>query len=116
MAESERLICKSSDLKNGGLGCRFSVKTKNNEDLPAFVIRFKDVVHGYINRCAHIPVQLDWREGAFFTSEEDLLICSTHGAIYEPGTGLCVGGPCKGASLQKLQIDEKEGAVYLLND
>ncbi len=116
MAESARLVCKSSDLESGGMGYRFSVKAKNNEDLPAFVIRFEEVVHGYINRCAHLPVQLDWREGAFFTYDKDLLICSTHGAIYEPDTGLCVGGPCKGASLQKLQITEREGAVYLSCD
>jgi nitrite reductase/ring-hydroxylating ferredoxin subunit len=40
-------------------------------------------------------------------------MCATHGATYAPDTGLCVGGPCRGA-LAKLRIEEREGAVFWL--
>ncbi|SVA75908.1 uncharacterized protein METZ01_LOCUS128762, partial [marine metagenome] len=28
----------------------------------------------------------------------------THGAVYEPNTGLCTRGPCAGASLYALEV------------
>ena len=27
-------------------------------------------VYGYLNRCAHMPMELDWREGMFFDAGE----------------------------------------------
>jgi len=42
------------------------------------------------------------------------LICSTHGAVYAAGTGQCLGGPCGGAPLVRLQIEERAGQVYFL--
>jgi nitrite reductase/ring-hydroxylating ferredoxin subunit len=41
------------------------------------------------------------------------LICSTHGALYAPDTGLCVGGPCRGKRLEALGLEESEGQVWL---
>jgi nitrite reductase/ring-hydroxylating ferredoxin subunit len=52
-------------------------------------------------------------EGEFFDDSGLYLICSTHGATYEPHTGFCVGGPCKGKSLQRLEIEERDGNIFL---
>ena len=30
----------------------------------AFVLRHDGVLRGYINRCAHVPVEMDWQPGA----------------------------------------------------
>jgi nitrite reductase/ring-hydroxylating ferredoxin subunit len=35
-------------------------------------------------------------------------MCATHGAIYEPDTGKCVGGPCRGARLRQVQVEERD--------
>jgi len=40
----------------------------------------------------------------FFTEDGRALICSTHGAIYEPATGLCTAGPCVGDRLSRLPL------------
>ena len=73
-----------------------------------------------LNRCAHVPMELDWAEGQFFESSGLYLMCATHGAIYAPDTGKCVGGPCRGGRLRALQVDERdtpEGrAVFWLPD
>ena len=60
----------------------------------AFVLRHDGVLRGYINRCAHVPVELDWKPGEFLDSDKRFIICSVHGASYEPAHGRCVGGPC----------------------
>lgn len=41
-------------------------------------------------------------------------MCSVHGALFEPGTGYCVAGPCAGRMLDKLQVvvEEEEIVVY----
>ena len=79
----------------------------------AFAIRFGGRVYAYINRCAHIPTQLDWMEGEFFEASKLYLICSTHGAVYEPESGRCAGGPCRGRGLQPLAVSERDGHIYL---
>jgi nitrite reductase/ring-hydroxylating ferredoxin subunit len=78
------------------------------------VVRHGGRVHGYLNRCAHVAMELDWQEGVFFDSSGSVLICSTHGATYEPASGRCLGGPCNGAGLVKLRLEERDGAVYFM--
>ena len=115
MAGTERLICGSASLEEGGAGVRFEVQ-RHGEPASAFAVRYDGTVHGYLNRCAHVPIELDWQEGAFFDITGLYLICATHGATYLPDTGRCVRGPCKGAALVKLPILERDGAIYLLED
>ena len=112
MATRERLICTSQDLMEQGQGVSFPVS--ESAGVTGFVVRYRGVVWGYINQCAHVPVPLDWQEGKFFDLTGHNLICATHGAQYEPETGACVLGPCKGKSLQKLCVTERDGYIYLV--
>jgi nitrite reductase/ring-hydroxylating ferredoxin subunit len=59
-------------------------------------------------------MELDWVEGQFFDLEGHDLICSTHGAVYEPASGRCLGGPCNGNPLVKLEVEERDGKVFFL--
>jgi nitrite reductase/ring-hydroxylating ferredoxin subunit len=113
MAETERLICASEALVDAGRGVRFEIGYFGSP-APAFAIRFGGRVHGYLNRCAHVAMELDWQEGVFFDSEGHSLLCSTHGAVYDPGSGRCLGGPCNRSPLVKLKIEEREGSVYFM--
>ncbi|AQV94952.1 MULTISPECIES: Rieske (2Fe-2S) protein [Cupriavidus] len=106
-------LCDAADLEEGGPGVRFSVALDRRE-IGAFVVRFDGAAHGYLNQCAHVPMELDWQEGRFFDASGLYLMCATHGAVYAPDSGECVGGPCRGASLAKLRIEEREGQVYWL--
>lgn len=112
MAGEERLICASVDVVDGGLGFRFEVKHRG-EDVQAFVIRYEGVVHGYLNRCGHVPAEIDWKPGHFFDRQGQYLICASHGALYAPDTGKCLGGACRKAGLAPLAVVEHDGAVYL---
>ena len=93
MADDERLICASVALENSGKAVRFEVEYFGG-NTPAFVVRYAGNVHGYLNRCGHVPMELDWREGEVFDLEKRDLICSTHGATYAADSGKCLGGPC----------------------
>ena len=111
MAETERLICPSVQLLDSGKGVRFEVEYFG-ETVPAFVVRKNGRAHGYLNRCAHVAMELDWQEGVFFDSDGRDLLCSTHGATYDTASGRCVGGPCNGTPLVKLRVEERDGMIY----
>ena len=111
MVEREHVICASGALVDSGKGVRFEVEYFG-EKAPAFVVRYQGSVLGYLNRCAHVEMELDWQEGVFFDSDGRDLICSTHGATYETKTGRCIGGPCGGSPLVKVRVEERDGNVY----
>ncbi len=112
MADDARVICDSADLENGAAGVRFMLQSPQGE-APAFVVRFDGRIYAYVNRCAHVPVEMDWTDGAFFDYSKLYLICSTHGALYLPHTGVCVMGPCAGKRLTPVAVEEYDGQVLL---
>jgi nitrite reductase/ring-hydroxylating ferredoxin subunit len=104
-------ICASAVLEEGGKGIRFPV-TAGGDDGSGFVIRYDGNVFGYLNRCAHVPIELDWNEGEFFESSGLYLMCSTHGALYTPDSGRCAGGPCRGGRLRPIAVFEQDDQVF----
>jgi nitrite reductase/ring-hydroxylating ferredoxin subunit len=105
-------LCPSDRLADGGSGLRFEVEVAG-EAVGAFVIRHRGRVFAYLNRCAHVAMELDWLAGQFFDPDGEALLCATHGAAYDPATGACVGGPCAGrGGLRRLQLVEEGGFVY----
>ena len=105
------LICDSDALVDGGAGVRFPVSV-SGEAATGFVVRYRGRPYAYLNRCAHVPIELDWVEGQFFESGGEYLMCATHGAVYRPESGVCAGGPCRGARLRQIAVHETDGKVY----
>jgi nitrite reductase/ring-hydroxylating ferredoxin subunit len=114
VAAGQRLICASAELTERGKGVRFSVE-RHGESAPAFAVRFNGVVRAYLNRCAHVWVELDWVEGEFFDLSRLYLVCATHGAAYLPESGHCIAGPCNGRGLTPLRVTEADGNVFLID-
>jgi nitrite reductase/ring-hydroxylating ferredoxin subunit len=111
MAGGEHLICGSAALADAGRGVRFEVQYFG-QPAPAFAVRYRGQVHAYLNRCAHVAMELDWQEGVFFDADGRDLLCSTHGATYDAQSGRCLGGPCNRTPLLKLRVEERDGQVY----
>ncbi len=109
------MICASTSLSNGGKGIRFEVTTASGLQ-SAFVVRHDGKVYAYLNRCEHLGIELDWQPGEFFDDSGLYLVCTTHGAAYQPDTGACIAGPCRGARLTQLAVCEQDGGVYLKRD
>ncbi len=105
-------VCESAALAEGGDGVRFRVTVGEGEHA-AFAVRYQGQALGYLNRCAHTGLELDWIEGRFLDAERRWLICAAHGALYEPGTGSCAGGPYAGrGGLVPVPLVEIDGVVY----
>jgi len=86
--------------------------TRGDRTQEGFVARFNGKLYAYENTCRHLPVTLDYGDNRFFDTKGEALMCQTHGAVYEPDTGLCTRGPCAGASLHPLKIVEEDGVLW----
>lgn len=115
MAAGKRLICRSDALAEAGPGVCFEIGADGTAR-PAFVVRFRGRVHGYLNRCSHVGIELDWKPGEFFDASGLYLVCATHGALFDPASGACLGGPCNGRGLVPLPVCEEGGGVYLIEE
>ena len=56
---------------------------------------------------------LDAWPNEFFTEDGRYLICVTHGAVFAPETGICLGGPCPGARLEPLSVTHRGGELVV---
>lgn len=112
MDQVERIfLCASDEVVEQGRGVRFAVLA-GGRATTGFVVRFKGTAFAYLNRCAHVPIELDWNQGEFFESSGLYLMCATHGAIYAPETGHCQGGPCRGNKLRSIAVTEIDQQLY----
>jgi nitrite reductase/ring-hydroxylating ferredoxin subunit len=109
----ERVICRLTELTGGARAF-----TIGNGDWPlrGFVVRVGDAVHGYVNRCPHAGHPLDLVPQRFLTSDGTLILCASHGALFEKATGYCVAGPCFGRSLTPVALQVQCGLVLLAEE
>jgi nitrite reductase/ring-hydroxylating ferredoxin subunit len=106
----ERVVCRLSELESGVRG--FTIG-RGDWPLRGFVLRVGDTVRGYLNRCPHAGHPLDLRPQHFLTADGTLILCSSHGALFEKASGYCVAGPCAGRSLTPVPLQVQCGLVLL---
>jgi nitrite reductase/ring-hydroxylating ferredoxin subunit len=110
-AATAQLLCRADELVERGRAVVFDVLLWR-QPARAFALRFGGRVVAYINRCAHVPSEMDWQPGEFLDAERRHIVCSIHGATYAPDSGRCLGGPCGRGRLMALNIGESDGQVY----
>jgi nitrite reductase/ring-hydroxylating ferredoxin subunit len=109
MDEQAIPLCPSRDLVDGGLGVPFDV-IYAGQTCRAFAIRHEGQARAYLNRCSHVAMELDFQPNRFFDESGQYLICATHGAMFDPSTGHCKGGPGRGG-LIPIAVSEVDGVV-----
>lgn len=110
-AAAERPVCPSTRLLERGQGVSWDVR-QHGQPVRAFALRFEGRVVGYLNRCAHVPSEMDWQPDEFLSHDREWIVCSLHGATYDPRSGICVAGPCSGARLTAVAVGEHHGQVW----
>lgn len=107
----ERVICRESEL--GSHGVRAFTIGAGDWPLRGFVVRVGAQLRGFVNRCPHAGHPLNLLPDRFLTPDGALLLCSSHGALFEKLTGYCVAGPCAGRSLTPIPLEVRSGFVML---
>ncbi len=84
------------------------------EPFPVEIVRDGEQNYfAYVNICPHKNHPLFEGAELHLNPEHPFLICAKDGAKFETGTGLCIDGPCKGASLQSIPAAVIDGDVCL---
>ncbi len=102
-------LCALDEIKDpGAKGFRFR---EGDYLFLGFIVRREGQVRGYVDRCPHAGTPLALIGDRFLTREGDLILCSTHGALFRPGDGICLAGPCAGLALAAWPVVIEDGEV-----
>jgi nitrite reductase/ring-hydroxylating ferredoxin subunit len=94
-------------------GCREFEIGDGDWPFRGFVVRQGNDVFAYQNYCVHAGHPLNWKPDEFLTKDKSALMCASHGALYEISSGECAGGPCQGRSLRTVDVEVRDGIVYV---
>lgn len=103
---SEKVLCLLSDLSDPGAKGPFRVGT-----VDVFVVRQGDVIRAWENSCPHAFAPLEMEPDRFLDLTGTYVLCTLHGAHFEPDSGACVLGPCKGRHLTAYPIRIDHGKI-----
>jgi nitrite reductase/ring-hydroxylating ferredoxin subunit len=111
------VVCPARSIEPGGARAfSLSRMAETGEARPFGIVVVRtiaDEFFGYVNACPHEGTWLNVGADEFFSRDRAVLRCGRHGANFEIDTGLCVDGPCKGASLEPIALTVMDGDVCL---
>jgi nitrite reductase/ring-hydroxylating ferredoxin subunit len=105
------LVARVDEVASGATR-KFSFE-RDGRSVPAFVANFRGEFVAYVNQCVHLPISIDLDDNDFFTCDGMFFVCKTHGSVYDPAAGKCIGGPGQGKSLEQLPVTVEVGSVYV---
>lgn len=105
------VLCRDDEISEGAAIEREDPRQIDGTSL--ILLRSGGQVRAYLNICPHTGRPLNWAPGRFLYSHGQL-VCAAHGASFRPEDGYCIGGPCRGESLRKVEIETVDGEVILL--
>ena len=108
------ILCPLAELDDPGAKGPFTVVV-DGEARKVFVVRFDGQVRAYLDACPHLFVPLEMEEDRFLDLTGSEIICSVHGARFDPLTGDCLWGPCRGRRLTPVAVVVADGMVGLGN-
>ena len=79
-----------------------------------FLVASGGVVRGYVNSCPHTGAPLNWLPGQFLSLDGRHIQCGNHFALFRIDDGRCVHGPCMGQGLTSVEVEVREGNVWVL--
>ena len=111
--DTERVLCSLADLA-GGASRGFTLSGGGDWPLRGLVVQARPgVVRAFLNWCPHAGHPLNLKPHGFLSPDGTLLLCHSHGALFEKEGGMCVAGPCAGRSLRAIPIEVEAGLVLL---
>jgi len=106
-----RVLCSLAELEE--TGSRGFAVGEGDWPLRGFLVKTETGVAAYVNYCPHAGHPLNFRPHKFLTSDRNLILCSSHGALFARDNGLCIAGPCGGQSLTAVPVEVRSGYVLL---
>lgn len=106
-----KAICSIKDLAEKE--CKEFDYLDGDQRASAFIVKFRNRVYAYRNRCPHTGAELNWLDHQFFDTYRTHLQCSIHAALFRIDDGFCLRGPCIGESLEAISIFVDGDLIYI---
>lgn len=100
-------LCYEHEIKNGA-SKGFEIDQKK-----LFAVKKNHQLFLYANKCPHVGLPLNWQEDKFLDFDGELILCSSHGALFTIQNGQCVAGPCVGKSLIPIPFESENGKISI---
>lgn len=102
-------LCAETDIADPG--SRAFVLQIGEAFFHGFVVRKGGEVAGWVDRCPHAGNPLALELDQYLTPDARYILCGWHGAVFEPLTGECKGGPCAGGRLTSWPVAAAGGVI-----
>ena len=103
------LLCRLEDIVDGNT--KGFVLGDGDWPLRGLLVREGAVVRGFVNHCPHAGHRLNFHPDRFLTPDGQMILCLSHGAVFDKRSGACVMGPCVGESLKPVPVLVQDGEV-----
>ncbi len=107
---AETDLCAFDDIPDPGAKGPFAV-TIAGERKAVFVVRMGRRVTAFVNSCPHVGAPLEAEPDHFLDLTGTEIICAMHGARFDPESGQCRWGPCRGKRLESYAVTLRNGRV-----
>ncbi len=94
-------------------GCREFMIGEGVWPFRGFVVRRGNDIFAYQNVCVHAGHPLNWTPNNFFSKDRLNIVCASHGAVFDIQTGNCVAGPGSGRALHKVEVEVRDGIIWV---
>ncbi len=102
-------LCQTDEISDPG--ARSFEINQGRRTVSLFVVHKDGDFNAYINSCPHTGANLEWQENQFLDMDNSFIQCSTHDALFEIDTGMCIAGPCVGEGLQPVDLVIENGQI-----
>ena len=106
-----RVVCTLEEIPDGG--ARGFTIGAGDWPLRGLIVRQRDAVRAYVNRCPHAGHPLNLKPHRFLSADNTVIVCASHGALFDKMSGFCLAGPCAGRSLEAVPVELDAGYVML---
>ncbi|GAB4356843.1 MAG: hypothetical protein Kow0026_16810 [Oricola sp.] len=110
-ARVSRPLCRVEDLADGR-SRGFDPLGEGRDTM--FIVRRGGRLFAWRNSCPHYDrARMAWRKDEFLNGDRSRIMCAAHGAMFEIETGICTIGPCLGRRLTAVDIEVRDGEVWI---
>ena len=104
-------VCGLDEVPDGK--ARQFVYGEGSESFRLLVLRSRERVWGYVNKCPHFGTPLNLEPDRFLIHDHSRIYCMTHYAMFRFDDGFCEEGPCAGDALTRVPLAVSERKVRI---